>query len=50
MKFDISEMAVFQCPTLDAADSFMSVGFEDNKSPFEGTHERNQHEPFCGRW
>lgn len=43
-------MAVFQCPTLDAADSFMHVEFENNKSPFQNTHERNYVEPFCGRW
>ena len=44
------DTAVYECPTLDAADSWYSVGFEDGDTYLTGGHARNWKKPYCGRW
>ena len=41
---------MYKCPTLDAADSWYSVDFENGDMSYTGGWARNYIEPYCGRW
>ncbi|XP_063689847.1 fibrocystin-L-like isoform X2 [Bolinopsis microptera] len=46
----IIDTAVYKCPTLDSADSWYSVDFENGDMSYTGGWARNYIEPYCGRW